>query len=154
MFELQRTVKRRIRGRWITALFWVCFTALAALVTVINVAAVGYEIVPIYSLAYNATYELWYEKFIPLRIRPQTRWCEPSVIQTNEGTTLGCLRLIVGLGTNVTGLVQYFLIDYLTPSTFGPVNGMIYENTVIENCSVVLAEMVQSLSGPVQDQVR
>lgn len=63
------------------------------------------------------------------------------------------MGLIVGVFTNVSGLLQYVLIDYYTPTTYAPVNGMIYENTVIGNCSVVLTELVQSISSPVQDQV-
>jgi hypothetical protein len=61
--------------------------------------------------------------------------------------------LSIGLFTNVSGAVEYFLIDFLSPSTY-KASGMVYENTVIVDCSVVLAELVQTLNSPVQDQVQ
>jgi hypothetical protein len=49
--------------------------------------------------------------------------------------------------------MQYTFIDYLDPDIDFPVNGMLYRNTVINNCSVVLANVMQPAVGPVVDDV-
>lgn len=85
MNHLYRNVKYPVKGRGIEICVWVFFSLAVIVTTVFNVAAVGYELVPIFSSAYNDTLGLWYEKLIPTSIRPQTRSCQPSVIQLNEG---------------------------------------------------------------------
>jgi hypothetical protein len=56
-------------------------------VTVINVAAVGYELVPTTTTKYNASYSLWYERFTPKSWIPQTRHCDSSIIKIGEGSS-------------------------------------------------------------------
>lgn len=123
------------------------------LATMINIPAVGYEDVPSFSPSYNDTNVLWYEKFIPSRWRPQTRTCQPTIIELGDGFTSHTCQLTIGVVTNGTGFLQYTLIDYLNPNTAIPVNGMIYENTLLQNCSVVLAGVTQPASSPVEDKV-
>ena len=61
-------------------LVWVAF------VTVISVAAVAYELVPIISTQFNESYVLWYERLIPsTSLLPQARNCTGSIIQLMEG---------------------------------------------------------------------
>jgi len=55
-----------------------------AFITTINVVAVGYELVPISSNDYNASYTLWYEKLFPAAWIPDSRTCQPAVIKLNE----------------------------------------------------------------------
>jgi hypothetical protein len=72
-------------GRRGTALIIIVFVLYITAVTLVNVAAVGYEIVSFTSATYNDTTELWYEKLIPVSIwRPQTRTCEGTVIKLQE----------------------------------------------------------------------
>ena len=68
-------------------LFMLCWTIV---VTVINVAAVGYELVPTSSPFFATTYHLWYEKFRPkIGTVPILQWpsrtCDPSIIKLGEG---------------------------------------------------------------------
>lgn len=60
--------------------------AWVVLITVINVAAVGYEIVIITSTVFNSSYTLWYESF-PLLSSwvSSARTCNGSIINLNEG---------------------------------------------------------------------
>jgi len=73
-------------GRWFNILSVVLIVGWAALVTIINVAAVAYELVPFTSTSYNETYTLWYERLIHRSSwLPQTRTCDGSIIKLNEG---------------------------------------------------------------------
>jgi hypothetical protein len=82
----QYKVTRPITSKWFQVLFPLFLIVLFVVATVIGIATVGYELVPLVSTEYNATNVLWYERFIhPQKIRPQTRSCEPSVIQINDG---------------------------------------------------------------------
>jgi hypothetical protein len=61
-------------------LIWTC------LVTLISVATVGYETVVIQSTEFNESNILWYEKLFPdSQWTPQSRVCQPSQINTNNG---------------------------------------------------------------------
>ena len=55
-----------------------------AFITTINIVAVGYELVPISSNDYNASYTLWYQKLFPVDWLPESRTCQPAVIKLNE----------------------------------------------------------------------
>ena len=69
----------------ILGIAWVC------MITIINVAIVDYEILPITSTQFNATYTLWYERLIPLASWvSQARTCNASVINLNEGVLQLC----------------------------------------------------------------
>lgn len=58
-----------------------------AVITLVNVAAVGYELMPTLSADFNASYTLWYERFTKRTSWiPQTRNCTPSVIKLGERT--------------------------------------------------------------------
>jgi hypothetical protein len=60
----------------------------SALITLLNVAAVGYETVSIVSSSFDGT-PLWYERFPLTRFwLPQSRSCQPAKIQKNQGDVL------------------------------------------------------------------
>ena len=65
-----------------TGFLWV------VIVTLINVAAVGYEVIPITSMSFNSTYRLWYEKLVSPHtgLIPRSWTCEGSIIKRNEGS--------------------------------------------------------------------
>lgn len=64
--------------------------AFVGIVTVINVVAVGYELVSITSTDYDSSSSLWYEKFMPKSWTPQTKTCQPTIIKLNERILLLC----------------------------------------------------------------
>lgn len=74
-------------NRWAIVFIIVGALAWSILITLISVAAVGYELIPLSSTDYNATYSIWYEKFIPhgSGLIPQTWECNASIIKLNEG---------------------------------------------------------------------
>ena len=54
-------------------------------ITLVNVAAVGYELVPTTSADFNASYTLWYERYtMGTSWIPQTWNCDPSIIKLGE----------------------------------------------------------------------
>lgn len=61
-------------------------------VTVVNIVAVGYELVPFTSTSYDAPYQLWYERIVPnipsssksFSWIPKSRKCDPSIIKLLE----------------------------------------------------------------------
>jgi hypothetical protein len=57
-------------------------------VTIINVVAVGYELVPFISSQYNGSANLWYEGFLPNMWRPVTRSCEPTIFGLGQSCPL------------------------------------------------------------------
>lgn len=61
-----------------------------ALITIVNIAAVGYEPVPFTSTSYNAPNRLWYEQIIPTSSSFSSSWaaksrtCDASIIKLLE----------------------------------------------------------------------
>jgi hypothetical protein len=64
--------------RVFTVAVFVLILLWGAFITAVNVATVGYELVPTFSTTYNGSANLWYEKVLPDRWRPVTRYCEPA----------------------------------------------------------------------------
>lgn len=64
--------------------------AWVALITVFNVAAVAYELVPITTTQFSNSYTLWYEGFIPSSWVSAARTCNGSLISLNEGIWPRC----------------------------------------------------------------
>lgn len=65
------------------AIIWITF------ITLVNVAAVGYELVPITSGLYNSSTLLWYERFMPTSSWiPKSRTCDWTLIKLLEGLSL------------------------------------------------------------------
>jgi len=85
LFEYHIT--RPIRfGRFWTAVFITAGLLWCTFVTLINIATVGYEIVPITSTSFNYPYHMWYENIFPITSwLPAARSCDPSVIRLLEG---------------------------------------------------------------------
>jgi hypothetical protein len=63
----------------VLGIIWISF------ITVINVAAVGYEGVTIITAEYNGTNKLWFENFILNKWKPTTWSCNPNIIQLGDG---------------------------------------------------------------------
>jgi len=61
-------------------LLWTIF------ITVLNVAAVGYESVPVFSNSFNSTTPLWYERIAPIGWLLPASWsCLPLLIEPGQG---------------------------------------------------------------------
>src|SRR5277367_5314128 len=118
---------------WSALIIIVLGVAWVAIVTIVNVAAVGYELVSVTSTDFNASYSLWYERFIPQSYKPMTRTCDGSIIQISEGiiATRDLLNMFEAVSTNVTALFNYVLATFIDERPGTPINGMLYQNTVI-----------------------
>jgi hypothetical protein len=67
------------------------------IITIVNIAATGYEPTPVQSSNYNQSIFLWYDNFVPSSTRqytPDTWSCDPNVILVNDGTTPLSIQLI------------------------------------------------------------
>ena len=62
------------------------FAFWALVVTLVNVAAQGYETVSILTSDFNGTNLLWYDHFIPSSQRSQHRNCTPATLKLDECT--------------------------------------------------------------------
>jgi hypothetical protein len=127
-----------------------------AVVTLVNVVAIGYELVPVMSTDFNASYSLWYETLIPRKSwGPVTRTCNGSIIQLTEGIiiTQEMLNIFTAVSTNVTGFFSYSLVDFIDERSGTPINGMLYENTVLTDCQINTFGLAQPAYSWVEDQV-
>ena len=85
MAFLEYPVTRPISlGRWSTTLISVVATLFVTIITLVNVIAVGYELVPFSSTSFNDTNHLWYAKFVPAEWGPESRNCESITIKIGE----------------------------------------------------------------------
>lgn len=72
-------------GRWSTRSVVVGWTLWVTAIILTNVIAVGYESVSMASTSYKEKPILWYQRFLPGGVAPQSRECEGSVIKQLEG---------------------------------------------------------------------
>jgi len=85
MFQFEYSITRSFRFRYFTevvlllGLLWLVF------ITLLNVVAVAYEVVPTTTTTFNESVKLWYEKFMPTFWLPQSRNCDGSVIPLKTG---------------------------------------------------------------------
>src|SRR6266496_1977794 len=131
----------------IAGLFWVTS------VTLLNIATVGYETVPITSTSYNYPYHLWYEKLFPVMSwLPASRSCDPSVIRLLEGSHPD-FKLTTGVSTDSKGFFTYFLEGYIDPAPGDTVDGLMYRQTSLTNCSIEGIRFYQPISDYFNFQV-
>lgn len=84
-YNLTRPVTRG--GVWFNIAIIVLGIAWTTVVTIVNVAAVGYELVPFTSTLFMSPEKLWYEKLLPSTpYIPQSRTCDGSIIKLTECT--------------------------------------------------------------------
>ena len=82
----QYPVTRPITLRHFKPIFLVLGVLFVAFITLINVAAVGYENISVISVAYNRTESLWYEHVMGRMGGFPKRWnCSASTIKVAEG---------------------------------------------------------------------
>jgi len=96
---LQYPVTRSIAlGQWFNIFIILLGIGWVSLITIINIAAVGYELVPFTTTIYNTSATLWYER-LPLMTSwfPQGRSCDGSIIKLGEGFHF-LLRVLIESG--------------------------------------------------------
>src|SRR5579871_3064315 len=80
-------------SRWLGPCILISGSIWTICITLISIAAVGYEYQPVILLDYNSTVHLWYERFIPT-----TQWisepkiCESSTLKISESMCASCYR--------------------------------------------------------------
>lgn len=83
---LQYPITRPITLRYFKLTFLILGVLFIAFITLVNVAAVGYENMSVISVAYNRTERLWYEHLVGNVGGLPTRWnCSASTIKVTEG---------------------------------------------------------------------
>ena len=86
---LTYSVDRPIRFHWRVVFILSFFVALwAVLISLINVAAQGYETLNIITSDFNGTNRLWYDDFIPSFGRSGHRNCTPATLKLDQCMTL------------------------------------------------------------------
>jgi hypothetical protein len=85
MFLLEYPVTRRITlPRSVKASLIFIAMVFVTTITIGNIIAVGYELIPLTSTSFNETTSFWYDKFIPTNWRPQSRSCDAATIKLLE----------------------------------------------------------------------
>jgi hypothetical protein len=60
---------------------------------------------------------------------------------------------MAGLVTTVAGFFYYTFVSFIDTRPGTVVDGMIYQNTYLQNCSVLAVNLIQSVGSPVEAQV-
>lgn len=140
-------------SRYFDAIFYFILLSWVAVVVFLSIVVVGYEYQPLVTPDFNGTHKLWYHS---LRIPwiPTAKVCQGSVIIVD-----GCLSpfqvfLIVALATNQSsGAFGYQVNGFLDPAENVPIDGMMYQNYALQNCSVSLISFNQINQPTTQIQV-
>lgn len=139
-------------SRLVTVLIFAAAVAWILVVTLINVAAVGYELVQVTSTDFNRTSKTWYDHFIPgSGLIPSSWSCTYSVLKLNEG--LFSPSSLIEVLLSYPGVVPYSFLGYNDAVTDDLVDGMAYSNTPLSSCEIVMISILQYGSDPVQDNV-
>ena len=135
-------VTRKITSRYFAPIFITVALILTVFITLAAVVAVGYEYVPVLSTSFNSTLDMWYDRFMPKTSwAPQTRACQGSVMKVNEG-----------LQTSPSSTFNHYLTNFVDPEE-NRIDGMIYSDNILQNCSVQSLELEQSISSGVKANV-
>jgi hypothetical protein len=73
--------------RWVKPLFYGFAATYFAAIAVISIATAGYQFVPIVTTSWVDTDTFWFEKFIPISYRPQTRICGGHSFRIGDSST-------------------------------------------------------------------
>jgi hypothetical protein len=80
---------------WVKPLFYGFAATYFVAIAIISVATAGYQFVPIITTSWVDTNSFWFEKFIPISYRPQTRICGGHSFRISDSSTRGLLFLTV-----------------------------------------------------------
>jgi hypothetical protein len=152
MIFLEYPVTRSLTfSRWVTVLTVIGAGLFVAFVTVVNVAAVGYDMVSVTSNVYGIPdQKLWYSYLVPSSWVPESMTCEPSIIQLNEGLSHPKIKLTEAVSTH--NQVTYNLIGYINGNGT-PVEGMQYSGSPLRHCAVEWMSVIEPLDLATQFDV-
>lgn len=98
-------------------------------VALLNIAAVGYDSVSVYSTSFNTRSPSWDERWSLLKSFFPPSWsCTPSVINSAQS--------LDPLVHTTNGFVQCTLIVIEDNRPGVPIHGMLYANAGLQNCSL------------------
>jgi hypothetical protein len=87
--DLEYNVTRKFTLRYLNLIIYGGGIIWTILITILNVAAVGYDVVPLYSTSFDNITPLWYERLFGSKgLFPSSWSCNPTVIALNEGVPL------------------------------------------------------------------
>ena len=91
--KLEYPVTRRFTLPYLTLVVCVLGLIWITLVTLVNVAAVGYDVVTVYSTSFNPPSLLWYEKRTSFRWLFPPGWsCNPASMEPGQGLEFHMLQ--------------------------------------------------------------
>jgi hypothetical protein len=108
------------------------------LVTLFNVAAVGYDIVQVFSTSFEPPTQLWYEKFsLTKELFPSSWTCTPALIEPYQSQLLHSPFILTLAIYTSMGFAVYNIVTTVDPRTNAPISGLLYGNYPLQNCSVL-----------------
>src|SRR5579871_179008 len=93
IYRPEYQVTEEFKSRWLGPCLLISGSIWTICITLISIAAVGYEYQPVILLDYNSTVHMWYEGFIPT-----TQWisepkiCDGSTLKISESMCTSCYR--------------------------------------------------------------
>jgi len=81
-YALTRPIKL---GKWTLTTVVLSAVLYLAIITILNLVAVGYENVQIAANSYNSSLFLWYQHILPVGWAPPTTVCNPAILEVNQG---------------------------------------------------------------------
>jgi hypothetical protein len=144
------TVSQPITLRHFNLAFLIVGVSYVVCITLLNVAAVGYQPVTVTDSDYNKTVTTWYTRFLEnSSLFPEPWTCHPATVSINDGFTLFCVMLMAVVDTT-TGFYEGYLVAGFDNSN---VDDIVYANNSLVNCDLRIVQLTQSLNIPVQDNV-
>jgi hypothetical protein len=131
-------VTRKITSPYFAPILIVVAVIFTVLVTLVSVVTVGYEDVTGDAIPFNSTIPMWYDSIMPKTTvwAPKTSKCQGSVMKVDDG-----------LQTSTNAFWSWKLQKFIDPGE-NRIDGMIYSNNTLQNCSVGNLRLTQPVSGP------
>jgi len=136
--RLQYPITRSFTIRHFTE--WVLVLGLlwVGLVTLFNVAALGYETIQVYSTSFTAPRLLWYEKFSVTKALFPASWvCAPALVEPYQRAWPVVPPFLTIETYTSMGFSYYNIVTAVDPRDNTPITGLLYANYPMQNCSVL-----------------
>ncbi|KAF9532596.1 hypothetical protein CPB83DRAFT_759140 [Crepidotus variabilis] len=131
VFQIEYSITRSVGGRtWLGPVSYIGAFIAIVMLTLVNVALVGYETVNLFSDNYNITQSLWYDTFMPYRKAKPGTMCEPHILNVGDRFT-----------TNYTVFEWVIQSVALAGIPVGALSGVPYTGNLLNDCDVTMIYM-------------
>ncbi|KAF9532597.1 hypothetical protein CPB83DRAFT_629269 [Crepidotus variabilis] len=131
VFQIEYPVTRFVGGhKWLGPVSYLGAFIAIVMLTLVNVALVGYETVNLFSEDYNISISHWYDTFMPYRKAKPGTLCEPHLLNIGDHFT-----------TNYTVFEWVVQSVALSGIPVGALSGVPYTGNLLNDCDVNMIYM-------------